>query len=360
MAYYADSPSKNFSRTFFGVDFLNPYDNREVDHIKWHMNKLDMVKFKPRFLHRRYMLFLEQLATVDMESDNPFEDMPKHNKYLRARFMKRHRLNLIKNIWNKKGSVFKRQIMKYRMPISDYFYRQFILHKRHNLVSPLDPEKLLFSYAKPFPPVGILEKALAFKLYDIEWGIKEGFNQIPFGDFDWYYLTKIYEIQDWNYQVVRPQNIFFFFFDDFELENKLHIYQDEDGYLNELFSHLFISFFNFPSKFFFSINKGFNVFILDELLIPGSGFLDSLERYFEIFNFFIFYGWSSNIFEIFFTGFFFSLSSYLVDEFWVDNLNVFTMLIYRGFDGFDELFGFYGFFFFFYFYDIEFFLSSIL
>lgn len=168
MAYYDDSPSKNFSRTFFGVDYLNPYDNRSMNRIKWHLNKLDMVKYKPRFLHRRYMLFLEQLASVDMESDNPFEDLPKHNKYLRARFLKRHRLNLVKNIWSKKGSIFKRQIQKYHMPIPDYFYRQTVLNKRMDLISPLNPKKLNFTYDKPFPPVGILEKDKAFKLYDIE------------------------------------------------------------------------------------------------------------------------------------------------------------------------------------------------
>lgn len=129
-------------------------------------------------------------------------------------------------------------------------------------------------------------------------------------------MTKIYEIQDWNFQVVRPQNIFFFFFDDFELENKLHVYQDEDGYLNELFSHLFISFFNFPSQFFFSINKGFDDFISNVVLSPEANLgIDVFAKYFEIFNFFLFYGWGTTVFEIFFTGFFFNLSSYLVDEF---------------------------------------------
>jgi hypothetical protein len=103
-------------------------------------------------------------------------------------------------------------------------------------------------------------------------------------------LTKIYEIEDWNFQAVRPQNTFFFFFDDFELENKFHIYQDEDGYLSELFSHLFISLFSFPSQFFYSINKGSNDFFFDLVLSPGSSLFDSFDKYFELFNFFIFYG----------------------------------------------------------------------
>jgi hypothetical protein len=74
------------------------------------------------------------------------------------------------------------------------------------------------------------------------------------------------------------------------LENKLHIYQDEDGYLSELFSHLFISIFTIPSQFFFSFNKGYSEFFFDLVLNPGSGLFDSLDKYFEIFNFFVFYG----------------------------------------------------------------------
>jgi len=34
MAYYGDSPSKNNSQALFGVDYLNPYDNRDLDRIK--------------------------------------------------------------------------------------------------------------------------------------------------------------------------------------------------------------------------------------------------------------------------------------------------------------------------------------
>jgi len=157
-------------------------------------------------------------------------------------------------------------------------------------LNPLNPRKLRATYDKPFPPIALLAKDKAFRLFDIEWVVKDGFNQIPFGDFDWRYLTKFYEMQDWNFQVVRPHNTFFFLFDDFELENKFHVNQDEDGYLNELFHHLFISFFNFPSQFFYSLNKGFSEFIFDLVLSPGLGFFDSLVRYFEIFNFFAFYG----------------------------------------------------------------------
>jgi hypothetical protein len=347
MAYYGDSPSKNFSRAFFGVDYLNPHDNRDLDRIKWHMNRLDFVKYKVRYMYKRYMLFLDQLVG-DMDSEDPLENMPKHDMYKRARFLRRHRLNVLKNVWNRTGSEFKRQIFKHRMPNYDRFYRKKILNSRIEFLNPLNPKKLYFSYDKPFPPVAILEKDRAFKIYDLEWAIKDGFNQITYGDFDWRYLTKFYEINDWNFQVVRPQNTFFFFFDDFELENKLHIYQDEDGYLSELFSHLFISIFTIPSQFFFSFNKGYSEFFFDLVLNPGSGLFDSLDKYFEIFNFFVFYGWGTTVFEFFFTGFFYSLNSYLVDEIFFDNLNVFVMLIYRGFDGFDELFGAYGYFFFFF------------
>jgi hypothetical protein len=70
------------------------------------------------------------------------------------------------------------------MPNIDRFYRKKILRRRVEFLNPLNPRKLLFNYERPFPPVGILEKDKAFKLYDLEWGIKEGFNQVTFGDFD--------------------------------------------------------------------------------------------------------------------------------------------------------------------------------
>jgi len=98
MAYYDDSPSKNFSRAFFGVDYLNPYDNRHIDRIKWHMNRLDFVKYKVRYMHRRYMLFLEELI-VEMDQEEPDPDKPpRHDMYARNRFLRRHRLNVLKNI----------------------------------------------------------------------------------------------------------------------------------------------------------------------------------------------------------------------------------------------------------------------
>lgn len=39
-----------------------------------------------------------------------------------------------------------------------------------------------------------------------------------YGDFDWFFLNKIYDVSNWNYQAVLPLSTFYFFFDDFFID----------------------------------------------------------------------------------------------------------------------------------------------
>lgn len=55
-----------------------------------------------------------------------------------------------------------------------------------------------------------------------------------YGDFDWYYLIKIYDIADWNYQSILPMSSFYFFFNDYFID-----YYDHYDYMHaEISGHI--------------------------------------------------------------------------------------------------------------------------
>jgi len=82
--------------------------------VKWHLNKLDLVKFKVRVQQTRYLQFLDDLL---MGEQNPDEPKPKTNFRRRALFFRRHKLNILDNVYSKLG--FKRQVLKYHLPSID-------------------------------------------------------------------------------------------------------------------------------------------------------------------------------------------------------------------------------------------------
>jgi hypothetical protein len=178
--------------------------------------------------------------------------------------------------------------------------------------------------------------------------IKDVYNQVDSGDIDWAYLTKVYEIKDWNFQVVRPQNTFFFFFEDFESESIINYFQEGDTYLGELISNLFQFFFPFPNRYYSSLNKGGYFGFLELIFEDCTNVLDFFFNFFSVLNFFVFFGWGSAPLENIFTGFFlYHPYAFALDELLTDNLKIFVMLCHRGFDGFDEFFFYLGYFFFF-------------
>ena len=76
----------------------------------------------------------------------------------------------------------------------------------------MSPKKVIVTFDLPVPPVNFLDNFKVLKNYDLEPILYNWFLDIDdFGDFDWAYFTKFYEIVDWNFQVVRPTILFIFF-----------------------------------------------------------------------------------------------------------------------------------------------------
>jgi hypothetical protein len=105
---------------------------------------------------------LDDILVSDQDPDAP---KPKNNLYRRALFFRRHKLNILDNIPSKFG--FKRQVLKYHLPRIDWYYKRKILNSRINFISPISPKTVTVSFDKPSPPVAILDKYKAFKIYDM-------------------------------------------------------------------------------------------------------------------------------------------------------------------------------------------------
>jgi hypothetical protein len=174
------------------------------------------------------------------------------------------------------------------------------------------------------------------------------FNYLEFGDVDWSYLTKFYEMENWNFQVVKPQNSFYFFFDDFDSDLRIDSFlQDGENYFSSLFSHLFQLYFPF-SKYVASFNDHGYRFFFELGHDDKGGFFDALLHFFSFLNFFTCFGWGSIVIEGLLTGFFYSPYWWLIDIFG-PTFGGTVFLFLRGFDSFDDLLFDYAFFFFFFF-----------
>ena len=166
-------------------------------------------------------------------------------------------------IYNNFSDWYSKKFVRVRTKDKDksWYYLRYNLHRikwnRHHF--------FMGAYKSELNNVPFILKALA-KIHEEEVFDNYQYDTpifFEYVDIDWFYLTKIYDVSNWNYQAVLPMSTFYFFFFDYFVDNfnDFALMSSEfSDYLSSLSSYYFnFEYLSYLVKYYF---KGFVIYDL--------------------------------------------------------------------------------------------------